>query len=159
MQSPSKMQSLLQSIDVEMRCLILRFTVMRCRNLFDAETDPAKRQQLGCILNAALYAEARFLIEHGRPCEFNADMESSQNLMALLSLDDEQRNPQKHRSNVIDFRVAKKGHTDHKDKSPNKGSTYFSRQWPLMSNAEQARRIAAFSRAISRRLALVKQAS
>jgi hypothetical protein len=161
MQSPSQMQSLLQLMDVEMRRLILRFNVVRCRNLLDAETDTAKRQQLHYFLNAARYAEARFLISDGRACEFDADMENSQNLTAPLSLDDELREPQKHEqtSNVIDFDAARKSHVNRARRSRSNGSAYFARQWPLMSNAEQARRIAAFTRVVSRRLAIVKQAA
>jgi hypothetical protein len=147
------MQSLLERIDVEMRCLVLRENIARCHRLVQAEPDPLKRRQYRCMLNASQYAEARFLRENGFAVPSRSTARYSRDVVALLALDE---TVTARSADVIDFAVAKRLRAN---RSRQESFLRFSQQWPSLSNAQQARWLAALAGRFERRLALVLRAA
>jgi hypothetical protein len=102
------MHSVLLKLDIEMRALVLRLSVVRCRFMLQTETDPARQQQIRRLLHAAQNAEARLLAAESRICEHAASNERdplARHLLALIAGHDARAEASKDHdsSNVVAF--------------------------------------------------------
>jgi hypothetical protein len=125
------MQSFLQRIDIELKFLVLRMILLRCRLLVEAETNVARQQQLRQILHVLRHAEARLRQQQDRDSarRLPADQETSQAFRSPRPT--ERSTKPKELCNVIDLNAARQSRAD---RNWSDRSRYASTEAPVTSH-------------------------
>ena len=134
------MHSVFQRIDIELKFLVLRLHVARCRFLVEAEGDITRRQQFRQLLSILELAEAGLRAEYDRArADRSAAPQSSSPPTKVTFPMGKKTSGQEHNDSsvVIDLNAARHARPNHlRARSP-----YFPREPSLMSDDREDNKI------------------